>query len=160
MITSAPTLSVASSLVAIADTVLNDETGGLDTTITAVGAGFTPGEAVTITLLADGTSADKFLVGATASDSGAFTVKSTLAGVAPAEGADPEMPIGVGVYTVLAEGASGSEATAALVVELYEPPEADEDEGPRPDSNFTPTPESRNLLHNPAGGYNQSASST
>ncbi len=118
----APYTSVSSGLVTTADTVLNDETGGLDTTITAVGAGFMPNESVTITLLAAGTSADKFLVGATAKDSGAFEVSSTLHGAAPAEGADPEMPIGVGVYTVLAEGASGSIATAALVVEQNELP--------------------------------------
>ncbi len=110
------------SLVATADTVLNDETGGLDTTITAAGARFTPGEAVTVTIVGLGDGADKVLVGITANESGAFELSSTLSGAAPAEGADPEMPIAPGVYTVLAEGANGSEATGALVVEQYELP--------------------------------------
>ena len=124
MITSAdaPTPSVASSLVATADTVLNDETGGLDTTITALGAGFTPNEPVTVTILGLVDGADKILVGITATDSGEFEVSSTLYGAAPAEDADPEMPIEPGVYTVLAEGASGTFATAALEVEQNELP--------------------------------------
>ncbi len=122
MITSAPTPSVASSLAATADTVLNDETGGLDTTITAFGAGFAPGEAVTITIVSLVGDPDKILVGITATDSGAFEVSRTLVGEAPADGADPEMAIAVGVYTVLAEGGNGSMATAALVVETKELP--------------------------------------
>ncbi len=117
MITSAPTLSVASSLVATADTVLNDETGGLDTTITAVGAGFAPREAVTVTTHGLVAGADKVLTGITANDSGTFEVSSTLSGAAPPEGAAPEMPFEPGVYTVLAEGSQGSIATAALVVD-------------------------------------------
>ncbi len=125
MITSAnaPVTSVASSLVATADTLVNGETNGLDTTITAAGAGFAPGEAVTVTIISLVDGADKILVGGTANDSGAFMVESTLAGTAPADGADPEMAIGVGVYTVLAEGGSGSMATGALVVEMKELPD-------------------------------------
>ena len=128
MITSgnAPMTSVSSSLTASADTVVNDETNGLDTTISAAGAGFMPGEAVTVTIVSLVDGADKILVGGTANDSGAFMVSSTMAGAAPAEGADPEMAIGVGVYTVLAEGGGGSVATGALVVEMKELPE---DEG-------------------------------
>ena len=124
MITSAnaPSTSVSSSLTATADTILN-EGGALDTTITAVGAGFMPGEAVTVTIVSLVAGADKILVGGTANDSGAFMVESTLAGAAPADGADPEMAIGVGVYTVLAEGGGGSQATGALVVEMKELPE-------------------------------------
>ncbi len=128
MITSAPTLSVASSLAATADTALNDETGGLDTTITAFGAGFAPGEAVTITIVSLVEGADKILIGITANDSGEFEVSSTLAGAAPAEGADPEMPIAPGFYTILAEGNRGSAAASVMDVEQYELPEADEDE--------------------------------
>ena len=130
MITSAdaPYTSVSSSLVAFADTVLNDETGGLDTTITAAGAAFTPGEAVTVTIVSLVDGADKILVGITAKDSGEFEVSSTLHGAAPAEGADPEMPIAPGIYTILAEGASGSMATGVLIVEQNELPKADQDE--------------------------------
>ena len=119
----APVTAVSSSLVATADTVLNDETNALDTAITTVGAGFIPGEAVTVTILSLVEGADKILVGGTVNDSGAFIVESALAGAAPADGADPEMAINVGVYTVLAEGASGSVATGALVVEMKELPE-------------------------------------
>ena len=110
------------SLVATADTVLNDETGGLGITITAAGAWFAPGEAVTVTILSLGDGADKVLTGITANESGAFKVSRTLAGAAPAEGEDPEMPIEPRVYTVLAEGGYGTIATAALMVEQYELP--------------------------------------
>ncbi len=125
MITSAnaPMTSVASSLVATAETLPNGETNGYDTTITAYGAGFIPGEAVTVTIISLVDGADKILVGGTANDSGAFMVESTLAGAAPAEGADPEMAIEVGVYTVLAEGGNGSMATGALVVEMKGSPD-------------------------------------
>ena len=118
----APITSVSSSLVATADTVVN-ESGALDTTVTAAGAGFIAGEAVTVTILSLVEGADKILVGGTVNDSGAFLVESTLAGAAPADGADPEMAIEVGVYTVLAEGASGSVATGVLKVEMKELPE-------------------------------------
>ena len=118
MITSAnaPVTSVASSLAIDRELVRNQETNGLDVIITAAGAGFIPGEAVTVTIvnLADG--ADKTLVGAAANHSGAFSLTATLAGSAPTEGADAEIPIWPGVYTVLAEGAYGSGATGALVV--------------------------------------------
>ena len=122
----APMTSVASSLVASADTVINGENNALDTTVSAAGAGFIPGEAVTVTILSLVDGADKILVGGTVNDSGAFMVSSTLAGAAPDEGADPEMAIAPGVYTVLAEGASGSVATGALTVEMKELPAEDE----------------------------------
>ena len=125
----APATSALSSLTATAETELNGETNGLDTTITAMGAGFVPGEGVTITILSLFDGADKILVGGTVNDSGAFKVSSTLLGPSPAEGADPEMPIAPGVYTVLAEGSSGSEATGPLVVEKKEPPQQEEDAG-------------------------------
>ena len=118
----APVTSVSSSLMATADTQLNAD-NALDTMITAMGAGFIPGEAVTVTIISLVDGADKILVGGTANDSGAFMVESTLAGAAPAEGEEHEMPIGVGVYTVLAEGANGSVATGVLNVEMKELPE-------------------------------------
>ena len=113
----APVTSVLSSLVVEAETVLNWEATGLDVLITATGAGFIPGEAVMITLIDAKPGADKILVDGTANGSGAFSLSATLHGAVPAEGADPEMPIEPGVYTLLAEGGGGSESTDALVVQ-------------------------------------------
>ena len=125
MVTSvnAPVTSVASSLVASSEAEINAETNGIDVTITATGAGFMPGEAVTVTIVSLTDGADKILVGGVANDSGAFSLSGTLAGAAPAEGDDPEMPVMPGVYTVLAEGGGGSQATGALMVEMKELPE-------------------------------------
>ena len=119
---------VASSLVASSEAEINAETNGIDVTITALGAGFMPGEAVTVTIVSLADGADKILLGG-ANDSGEFTLSATLAGAVPAEGAGPEMPVTPGVYTVLAEGSGGSVATAVLVVEMKELPEAEEDAG-------------------------------
>ena len=110
-------------LTATADTQLDVETNALHITITAVGVGFIPGEAVTVTIVRLTDGAEKVLPTAAANDAGAFMVKSTLHGAAPADGADPEMPITPGVYTVLAEGGDGSGATGALVVESKQLPE-------------------------------------
>ena len=106
-------ISVASSLVASSEAEINAETNGIDVTITATGAGFIPGEAVTVTIVSLADGADKILVGGAANDSGAFSLSATLAGPTPTGGSDPAMPIAPGVYTVLAEGANGSGATGA-----------------------------------------------
>ena len=120
MITSAnaPVTSVASSLVVNRELVLNDETNGLEVIVAATGAGFMPGEAVTVTIInfRPGDAA-KILIGGVANDSGAFSLTTTLAGSPPTEGADAEIPIWPGVYTVLAEGAHGSGATGVLVID-------------------------------------------
>lgn len=118
----APVTSVASSLTVNHEEVLNEETNGVDFIITAAGAGFIPGEPFTVTIinLRPGDfrrgATDKILAGGTADESGAFLLSATLAGEAPAEGADPDWPIRVGVYTVLAEGAYGSGATGVLEI--------------------------------------------
>ena len=112
----APVTSVLSSLVASSEAEINAETSGIDVTITATGAGFIPGEAVTVTIVSLADGADKILVGGAANDSGAFSLSATLAGPTPTGGSDPAMPIAPGVYTVLAEGANGSGATGALVI--------------------------------------------
>ncbi len=119
MITSAnaPVTSVASSLAIDRELVRNQETNGLDVIITATGAGFIPGEAVTVTIINFRPGdADKIIAGGAANHSGGFSLTATLAGPSPAEGYYPEMPIGAGIYTVLAEGANGSGATGALVI--------------------------------------------
>ena len=116
----APVTSVASSLAVDGQLVYNDETGGLDVIITATVAGFMPGEAVTVTIINFRPGdADKILTGGVANDSGAFLLTTTLAESPPTEGADAEIPIWPGVYTVLAEGAHGSGATGALVVPTF-----------------------------------------
>ena len=113
--TNAPVTSVASSLVVNRELVFNDETNGLDVIITATGAGFMPGEAVTVTIINFRPGdADKILIGGVANDSGAFSLTTTLAGSPPTEGADVEIPFWPGVYTVLAEGSYGSGATGPL----------------------------------------------
>ena len=125
-ITSANALatSVLSSLTATAETTYGTwGEDNLEVTITATGAGFIPREAVVVTLLDATPGANKILVGGTANDSGAFSLSAPLAGAVPAEGADPEMPVTPGVYTVLAEGGGGSQATGALMVEMKELPE-------------------------------------
>ena len=113
MVTSlnAPVTSVLSSLTATAEIWLYHEYNVLETKITATGAGFIPGEAVTVTLFDATPGTDKILVGVTADYSGAFIAQVTLYGPTPAEGADYEMPITPGVYTLLADGDSGSLAT-------------------------------------------------
>ncbi len=105
----APVTSVASSLVANHEVVLNEETNDLDVIITVAGAGFIPGEPFTVTIvnLRPG-DADKILAGGGANDSGTFSLTATLA--------EPDWSISYGVYTVLAEGAYGSGATVPLVI--------------------------------------------
>ena len=99
-------ISVASSLVASSEAEINAETNGIDVTITATGAGFIPGEAVTVTIVSLADGADKILVGGAANDSGAFSHCRRRWPDRPRLGAaDPAMPIAPGVYTVLAEGA-------------------------------------------------------
>ena len=134
MITSAdaPVASVSTSLRAAAETVLippkgeeelkedEDPVTNLDVVFTITGAGFMPGEAVTLTIINMTPGADKILIGGAANDSGAFQLTTTMSGAADEPDTPWEalaMPIEPGVYTLLAEGGSGSEATDALVVE-------------------------------------------
>ena len=107
----APVTSVLSSLTATAETTYNMWEDNLEVTIIGAGAGFIPGEAVVVTILSLVNGADKPIVGTTANYSGAFIAQVTLYGPTPAEGADYEMPITPGVYTLLADGDSGSLAT-------------------------------------------------
>jgi len=67
------------------------------------GAGFSSGEAVTLVVVGASAGSDRILVGATANDSGAFSI-------------DSSNPLDAGVYTLKAMGASGTSATAPLVV--------------------------------------------
>ena len=113
---------MVTSLTATAEIWLYHGYNVLETKITATGAGFIPGEAVTVTLFDATPGTDKILVGVTADYSGAFIAQVTLYGPTPAEGADYEMPVTPGVYTLLAEGATGSLATSVLEVEKKEPP--------------------------------------
>ena len=128
----APVTSVSTSLSVTAETVLvppkaeedlaEDEEPmiNLDVVITTTGAGFTPGEAVTLTIRNMTPGADKILIGDKVNDSGAFQFTTTLSGTADVPDTlweDLSMPIEPGVYTILAEGGSGSESTGALVVQ-------------------------------------------
>ena len=76
------------------------EVGG---TTTIWGAGFHPGEPVTLTVLAVGGGIDKILISVPANQSGAFMV-------------DANVELAAGVYTLMGTGSMGSEATAALMV--------------------------------------------
>ena len=76
------------------------EVGG---TTTIWGAGFHPGEPVTLTVLAVGGGIDKILIAVPANESGAFMV-------------DANVELAAGVYTLMGTGSMGSEATAALMV--------------------------------------------
>ena len=76
------------------------ETGG---TTTIWGAGFHPGESITLTVLAIDGGTDKILISVPANRSGAFMV-------------DASVELAVGVYTLMGKGSMGSEATAALMV--------------------------------------------
>ena len=114
----APVTSVSSSLAVSYEAVHNQETNGLDVIITVYGAGFIPGEVVTVTILSLEDDTDKVLVGGTVNDSGAFVLVGTLVGESPAEGDHPTLPIAYGAYTVLAEGAYGSGATAPLAFQI------------------------------------------
>ena len=92
----------------------------IDITITATGAGFMPGESILLTVIGFTPGTDKALAGGTANDSGAFQISKTLSGESVAGEStfdDMPMPIEPGVYTVLAQGGGGSEATGALVIE-------------------------------------------
>ena len=98
MIVSAPVpeMSVSTSLLAGAAELGNE--------IPVWGAGFMPGEAVTMIAVGTAEGAnDRILVGATANDSGSFMV-------------DSPNPLGAGVYTLRAVGNRGSMSTAPLVV--------------------------------------------
>ena len=88
----APVTSVSTSLSVTAETVLVPPKGeedlaedeepmtNLNVVITTTGAGFTPGEAVTLTIRNMTPGADKILVGGAANDSGAFQLATTLSG--------------------------------------------------------------------------------
>ncbi len=130
--TNAPVTSVSSSLRAVAETVLvppkgeeelgedEDPVTNLDVVITITGAGFMPGEAVTLTIINMTPGADKILVGGAANDSGAFQLATTLSGATDEPDTPWEelsMPIEPGVYTIIAEGGGGSESSDALVVQ-------------------------------------------
>ena len=92
----APEMSVSTSLLAGA--------AELGSQIQVWGAGFMPGEAVTMIAVgaAEGAN-DRILVGATANPSGSFTV-------------DSPNPLDAGIYTLRAVGNRGSMSTAPLVV--------------------------------------------
>ena len=98
MVVSAPVpeVSVSTSLLAGAAELGNQ--------IQVWGAGFMPGEAVTMIAVgaAEGAN-DRILVGATANTSGSFMV-------------DSPNPLGAGIYTLRAVGNRGSMSTAPLVV--------------------------------------------
>ena len=68
-----------------------------------MGAGFAPGEAVTLSVAGVSGGSDRILVGTTANESGAFMV-------------DAPNPLDEGVYTLRATGSKGSSATAPLRV--------------------------------------------
>lgn len=91
-----PEMSVSTSLLAGAAELGNE--------IQVWGAGFMPGEAVTMIAVgaAEGAN-DRILAGATANSSGSFMV-------------DSPNPLGAGIYTLRAVGNRGSMSTAPLVV--------------------------------------------
>jgi hypothetical protein len=91
----APDTPVSTSLAASA-TAVGDN-------IQIWGAGFAPGEAVTLVAVAGSAGADTILVGANANASGAFAV-------------DASNPLDIGIYTLRAIGNMGSEGTAPLVI--------------------------------------------
>lgn len=76
------------------------ETGG---TTTIWGAGFHPGELITLTVLAIDGGTDKILISVPANPSGAFMV-------------DASAELATGVYTLMGMGSMGSESAAALMV--------------------------------------------
>ena len=88
------------------------------------GSGVLPGEPVSLVLVFDINIS--FVVGGrtaaqlVANDSGAFTLSGTLVeGEAAAECAAPVRPSAWGVYTVLAEGSEGSQATGPPLALYY-----------------------------------------
>ena len=117
MITSdnAPVTSVASSLAVSYEEVHNQETNGLDVTITVYGAGFIPGEAVTVTIIEfERGGVDKILAGGAATTPARSSWKARclakrLSRVPTRHGQSRRA-----FYTVLAEGANGSRATGSM----------------------------------------------
>ena len=83
---------------------------GINGDITVWGAGFGANEFVTITILSAVEGIDKILAGGPANDSGAFSLEGTIAV------GDDEIPLAAGVFTLLAVGDQGSEATAPLLI--------------------------------------------
>ena len=71
------------------------------------GAGFMPGEFVSVLAVGASAGADRIVAGGEANDSGAFSVEATI-------------NLEVGVYTLMAVGSGGSEATAPLLVATKE----------------------------------------
>ena len=96
-IVSSPVATTAVDTSLAADVVLVGESARV------LGAGFVPGEAVTLSAVGVAGGSDRILVGANANDSGAFMV-------------DAPNPLEVGVYTLRAVGSKGSSATTALLV--------------------------------------------
>ena len=101
--------------------VVNSGVVSVDEPVSISGSGFLPGEPVTLVLVID--NIVSFVVGGrtaaqpVANDSGAFTLSGTLVeGEAAAECAAPVRPSAWGVYTVLAEGSEGSQATGPLAL--------------------------------------------
>ena len=78
-----------------------------DEEIMVAGAGFMPGEAVTLSAVGVASGSDRILVGANANDSGAFNM------VAPSPN---DLGLELGTYTLKAVGSKGSSATAPLWV--------------------------------------------
>ncbi|MCH7787230.1 MAG: collagen-like protein [Chloroflexi bacterium] len=84
--------------------------------VTVWGAGFMPDEFVSITILSAVDGIDKLLTGGPANESGAFVFPATEDTVISLAVGDDETPIAAGVYTIIALGDQGSEATAPLLI--------------------------------------------
>jgi hypothetical protein len=110
----APHTSVSTSLSSSAVATLNEAGDAISVDVTVMGAGFMAGEYITVSIIGITPGVDKILAGGSANDSGAFEMTGSLAGAASD---DPQMPIAAGVYTLLAIGDSGSEATTPLSVQ-------------------------------------------
>ena len=107
---SAPVRIVSSPVnVTAVDTSLSANIAVVGASAFVTGAGFVPGEAVTLSVVGVAGGSDRILVGANANDSGAFM-------------ADAPNPLDVGVYTLRAVGSRGSSATVPLLVCSAETP--------------------------------------
>ncbi|MCH8109889.1 MAG: hypothetical protein IIB15_07150 [Chloroflexi bacterium] len=101
--TSAPLRTAPSTSLAANPTTVNGD-------VTVWGAGFMPDEFVSITILSAVDGIDKILIGGPANDSGAFILEASIAV------GDDERALAAGVFTILALGDRGSEATAPLLI--------------------------------------------
>ncbi len=85
------------------DTSLSVDSTVVGETAMVAGAGFAPGEAVTLAVVAVASGSDRILVGSNANETGAFMVEAPN-------------PLDIGVYTLRAVGSRGSSATVPLVI--------------------------------------------